>query len=270
MHPWVVIKHNIFLHGSQVFVGDWSIGTDFLSNLYAPSLFLACHKQSRILLSLSVCLSVYLSLSCCLHDIKRMVSFALVDFVMSIRLTADISHCVDLNCAGVENIRCLRLSGLCFRCWRGLTGTFAGQRIYSAWKTYDCPVRQEDCSMILCVCVCVCMHACVPAHMGVWVFACGWESGYVWVRDNRERERESGCVQTCERYMVVSVFVCVQTYVCVIDMIRFCFRNRTLFKVCMSSHVVLLVVFWRGGVMCYSCQQNVLLTFFCFDTKINT
>ena len=42
----------IFLHGRQVFVDDWSISTVFLSNLYAPSLFLACHKQSRILLSL--------------------------------------------------------------------------------------------------------------------------------------------------------------------------------------------------------------------------
>ena len=141
-----------------------------------------------------------------------MVSFALVDFVMSIRLTADISHCVDLNCAGVENIRCLRLSGLCFRCWRGLTGTFAGQRIYSAWKTYDCPVRQEDCSMILCV------HACVLAHMGVWVFACGWESGCVWVRDNREREREWVCANMCiyiwEIYGCQCVCVCANICVC--------------------------------------------------------
>ena len=101
---------------------------------------------------------------------------------------------------------------------------------------------------------------------------CMWVREWVRLseRQQGERERESGCVQTCERYMVVSVFVCVQTYVCVIDMIRFCFRNRTLFKGCMSSHVVLLVVFWRGGVMCYRSQQNVLLTFFCFDTKINT
>ena len=152
-----------------------------------------------------------------------MVSFALVDFVMSIRLTADISHCVDLNCAGVENIRCLRLSGLCFRCWRGLTGTFAGQRIYSAWKTYDCPVRQEDCSMILCVRVCVCMHVC--RHTWVYVFLHVGERVGAFEWETTGRERESGCVQTCayiyERYMVVSVFVCVQTYVCVIDMICF-------------------------------------------------
>ena len=169
-------------------------------------------KAEYFSLSLSVCLSVYLSLSCCLHDVKRMVSFALVDFVMSIRLTADISHCVDLNCAGVENIRCLQLSGLCFRCWRGLTGTFAGQRIYSAWKTYDCPVRQEDCSMILCVCVCACMHVC--RHTWVYGFLHVGESGYVWVRDNRERERESGCVQTCAYIYIWEIYGCQCVCVC--------------------------------------------------------
>ena len=176
---------------------------------------------------------------------------------MSIRLTADISHCVDLNCAGVGNIRCFTAVWVVFQmltwphrhcCWS--TDLFCMENL---WLSSTARGLQHD---PMCVCVCVCMHACVLAHMGVWVLHVGERVGvFEWETTGRGREWVCANVHIYDIYGCQCVCACVNICVCYShDPLLICFRNRTLFKGCMSSRVVLLVVFWRGGAMC--CKQK--------------